>query len=70
MSRFSRVYAKIDLTAAMHNLESIHGCSQNAQIIAVVKTDAYGHGAAELAKKAEELDYLFGFAVALSLIHI
>ena len=64
MSRFSRVYAKIDLTAAMHNLESIHGCSQNAQIIAVVKTDAYGHGAAELAKKAEELDYLFGFAVA------
>lgn len=64
MNKYSRVYAKIDLTAVMHNLEAIHGCSPDADLIAVIKTDAYGHGAAEIAKVAEKLDYLFGFAVA------
>ncbi len=64
MNTYSRVYAAINLTAAIQNLAAVHSKSPGAQIIAVVKTDAYGHGAAEIAKAAEKLDYLFGFAVA------
>ena len=34
------------------------------QMIAVVKTDGYGHGAKEIAGCIESLPYLWGFAVA------
>lgn len=61
----SRVYAKIDLSAFRHNLEEVHRLVQpSSDIIAVIKTDAYGHGAVETAHAVENCDYLFGFAVA------
>nr|MCR4892789.1 alanine racemase [Lachnospiraceae bacterium] len=34
------------------------------QVVAVIKTDGYGHGAVEIARDVEELPYLWGFAVA------
>lgn len=65
MNRHSRVYASIDLTAVLHNMEAIHRLLHpKAKIIAVIKTDAYGHGAVEIAETIEHLDYLFGFATA------
>jgi len=63
--KYSRVYAKINLDAVMHNLEAMRALLKpGTQMLAVIKTDGYGHGAAEIAAETEGLDYLFGFAVA------
>lgn len=65
MNPHSRVYAKIDLDAFRHNLKAIRTLlPQNTKIIAVIKTDAYGHGAEPIAKAAEPFDFVYGFAVA------
>lgn len=62
---YSRVCANIDLSALQHNLEAIHRLTDpSAKIIAVIKTDAYGHGAVPIARVMEKTDYLYGFAVA------
>lgn len=62
---YSRVYAKIDLDAIVFNMESMHrNISEDTEMMAVVKTDGYGHGAVEIAREIEELSYLRGFAVA------
>lgn len=60
-----RVYAGIDLAALRYNLESMHrNTAPGVKIAAVVKTDAYGHGALQVARAVESLPYLWGFAVA------
>lgn len=60
-----RVYAGIDLAAVRFNLESMHrNTAPSVKITAVVKTDAYGHGALAIARAVEELPYLWGFSVA------
>ena len=66
MEQHLRVTAKIDLGAVRHNMESMHRnlASGQVRMTAVVKTDAYGHGALPIAKEIEDLDYLWGFAVA------
>lgn len=62
---YSRVYAKIDLDAIVFNMESMHrNISDKTEMMAVVKTDGYGHGAVEIAREIEDLSYLRGFAVA------
>ena len=61
----SRVYAGINLSAVLHNLEEMHKkLKEDTQIIAVIKTDAYGHGALPIAKAIEKVPYLWGYAVA------
>lgn len=61
----SRVYAGINLSAVLHNLEEMHkNIDKNTQIVAVIKTDGYGHGALPIAKAIEEVPYLWGYAVA------
>ncbi len=47
----SRAVAEVDLTAIAHNLNLIKAKS-NAQVLAVVKADAYGHGLIPVAKAA------------------
>jgi alanine racemase len=42
--------ALIDLDAARHNLAALSSSAPGRKIIAVVKADAYGHGAVGLAK--------------------
>lgn len=65
MKEYNRVYAKIDLDAIHFNMESMHqNISKHTKIIAVIKTDGYGHGAVEIAKEIEGYEVLFGFAVA------
>ena len=60
-----RICAEIDLSAISYNMESMHrNLTPGTGMIAVVKTDGYGHGAAAIAQKIEELPYLWGFAVA------
>ena len=65
MKQYSRVYASVDLDAALHNMEAMHKLlKKDTRMFAVIKTDGYGHGAVELAHKIEGLEYLFGFCVA------
>ena len=59
-----RVCAEINLDNLRHNIEQIHNCNPNAQIMCVIKADAYGHGAVEFAHVLEGIDYVYGFAVA------
>ena len=61
----SRVYADIDLSAVLYNLESMHkNMNEDSKIVAVIKTDAYGHGASRIAEVIEEIPYVWGYAVA------
>lgn len=65
MKNYSRIYAKIDLDAISHNMEAMHALlKKDTKMFAVIKTDGYGHGAVEIAKEIEPLDYLFGFCTA------
>lgn len=60
-----RVYAAIDLAAVRYNMESMHrNLAPDTKIAAVIKTDAYGHGALRIAEAIEDLPYLWGYAVA------
>lgn len=62
---YHRVYAKIDLDAIRSNMENMKAnLLPGTKMIAVIKTDGYGHGAVPIAKELESLDYLFGFATA------
>ena len=61
----SRVYAGINLSAVLHNLEEMHkNINSDTKIVAVIKTDGYGHGALPIAKAIEQVPYLWGYAVA------
>ena len=65
MEKNSRVCAHIDLDAVIYNAESIHqNIATDTKIMAVIKTDGYGHGAVEIARELERLDYIYGYGVA------
>lgn len=65
MKQYSRVYASVDLDAALHNMEAMYKLlKKDTSIYAVIKTDGYGHGAVAIAHKIEGLPYLLGFCVA------
>lgn len=65
MYRLKRVYAEIDLDAIRNNMENMkRNIAPQTKMIAVVKTDGYGHGAAPIARELEPLPFLYGFAVA------
>lgn len=65
MKTYSRVYARIDLDAIAYNMEQMkQRIDGHTQIMAVIKTDAYGHGAVQVAQMLEKYDYIWGFAVA------
>lgn len=55
MSQQSRTWAEIYLDRAVENFNAIKQHT-GKEIIAVVKADAYGHGAVELARRYESLD--------------
>lgn len=60
-----RVYAGIDLKAVRMNMESMHrNLKEGTKMAAVIKADAYGHGALEVSEAIEDLPYLWGYAVA------
>ncbi len=65
MKTYSRVYASIDLDAIAYNMEQMK-CNLNTgtKMMAVIKADGYGHGAVQIAKMLEEVEYVWGFAVA------
>ena len=65
MKKQSRVCAEISLSAVEHNFRSMRAnLKEGVRMIAVVKTDAYGHGAEKIAHLVEDYPYIWGFAVA------
>lgn len=51
MEKHSRVCAEISLSAVEHNFRSMRAnLKDGVRMIAVVKTDAYGHGAEKIAR--------------------
>lgn len=64
-NRYQRVYAKINLDALEENFKSIAANTKtDTRIMAVLKTDAYGHGAIPIARTLEKYEKLYGFALA------
>ena len=62
---WQRVRAEIDLSAIAENMERMHeNLRPQTQMAAVVKADAYGHGAVPVAAALERLPFLWGFATA------
>ena len=61
----SRVCAKVDLSAIEYNLKAMkNNIPEGVKIMAVIKTDAYGHGALRIARFLEDKDYIWGYATA------
>jgi tRNA(Ile)-lysidine synthetase-like protein len=50
-----RTWAQVDLDAIAHNYSVIKKIAKNKKILAVVKADAYGHGAVAVSKKLQDL---------------
>ena len=62
---FRQSWVEIDKDAFLFNLGQVRSfLPQNTQIMPVVKSDAYGHGAAFLSRQASKLDGIYGFAVS------
>ena len=62
--RFDRCYARIDLNAIRNNiLEEKKLLKNDTRLMAVIKADAYGHGAIQVARTLS--DFVCGFGVAV-----
>lgn len=65
MRKNGRITAYIHLEAVEQNFRSMKAnLKEGTQMVAVIKTDGYGHGAVPIAKLVEPYDYIWGFAVA------
>jgi len=58
-----KTFAEIDLNALSHNIEVVKKKAKNCNILAVVKANAYGHGAVEVSKHLIKTG-VFGLGVA------
>lgn len=65
MNHYERVCAKINLDHLISNVLAMkNNISPETKIMAVIKTDGYGHGAVPIAWELEKMDCIAGFAVA------
>lgn len=65
LEKYQRVYAEINLDAIESNMNNMHqNLDAHTKMIGVIKTDAYGHGAVQIGKILEQMDFVFGYAVA------
>ena len=65
MKQYTRVLARVNLDAVAYNIEMMKkNIHKNTQMMAVIKMDGYGHGAVQIAKLLEPMDYIWGYAVA------
>lgn len=61
MDQHNRVCAQIDLDAIAYNMEQMKDqIGKEARLIAVIKTDGYGHGAVPIARMFETFSYVWG----------
>lgn len=60
-----RGYVEVNLDHILENMAQMkQHIRKDTKMIAVIKTDGYGHGSVPIAKTLQKLDYLFGYAVA------
>lgn len=60
---YQRTYAKIDLDAIEYNIDNVlKKLGNKSKLLAVIKADAYGHGAVEIGKLLEDKCDFFGVA--------
>lgn len=65
LEQYQRVYAAVDLSAVLYNMEQMRAnIAPETKIMGVIKTDGYGHGAIPIGRELEKLSYVFGYAVA------
>ena len=65
MKSYSRVYAEINLDAILYNMAKMQSrISADTKIMAVIKTDGYGHGAVPIGRELEALPVTWGYATA------
>lgn len=65
MKQYNRVYASINLDAVAYNMEQMKKrLGGDTKLIAVIKTDGYGHGAVPIAELFEDTEYVWGYATA------
>ncbi len=65
LDKAGRGYVAVDLDAAVNNMTRMHEhLHPGTKMMAVIKTDGYGHGAFPIGKALEPLDFVFGYAVA------
>ncbi len=65
MSEHSRICAQIHLEHLDYNISEIERLmAPGARLCAVIKADGYGHGAVPLARRMEERESVWGYAVA------
>lgn len=63
MDKYYRVEADIDLDAIRKNIETMRGyLPTGKKLLAVIKANAYGHGAIEVAEALEDLSDYYGVA--------
>ena len=65
LESYQRVWAEVDLDAIWENMVHMkENIAETTKILAVIKTDGYGHGGVPIAKMLEQLDFMFGYAAA------
>jgi len=65
LERYQRVYAAVDLSAVRWNMERMYeNLTPGTQMMGVIKTDGYGHGAVPIGRELETLPYVSGYATA------
>ena len=65
LESYQRVWAEVDLDAIRENMVHMkENIAENTKILAVIKSDGYGHGGVPIAKMLEQLDFMFGYAAA------
>lgn len=64
-TKYDRAYITINLNNIIDNINAVSEKLQGrAGILAVLKADGYGHGAAAIARELEEIDSVMGYATA------
>ncbi len=62
---YQRIYAEVNLDAIRSNMENMKAnLAPETQMIGVIKTDGYGHGAIPIGRELENMDFVWGYAVA------
>ena len=65
IEQYKRVYAEVDLDAVHYNMEQMRQkTAPDTWIMGIIKADGYGHGAVQIGRELETLDYVFGYGVA------
>lgn len=63
MNKYYRMRAEINLTAIRKNIQTMKHCiPKDKKLLAVIKANAYGHGAIEVAQTLEDLADYYGVA--------